>query len=110
VDTDNGSLAILAKASGMSLAADSSGTLIGSYCPDYAMNAWSIDIEMVHRDGSGGYPKAQLEALDKLIEHIDAYYGFKSTITDHKAWRHGNSDTRPEFADYLWNYQHYRHH
>jgi hypothetical protein len=90
---------------------DMRGTVpIGSYCPDYGMNAWSIGIEMVHVGGSGGYPAAQLEALDKLIRYIDAYYGFESAITDHKAWRHGNSDTSPEFATYLWNYQHYRHH
>jgi hypothetical protein len=74
------------------------------------MNAWSIGIEMVHVGGSGSYPVAQLNALDKLIEYIDVYYGFESAIIDHKAWRHSNSDTSPEFAGYLRNYQNYRHH
>ena len=65
---------------------------------------------MVHVGGSGDYPAAQLEALDGLIAYIDAYYGFESTIIDHKAWRTGNSDTSPEFANYLANYQDHRTH
>ncbi len=81
---------------------------IGSWAPDYAMNAWSVGIEMVH--ASGGYPEAQLEALDKLIAYIDNYYGFESTIIDHKAWRSGNSDTSWQFAGYLANYQRTRTH
>jgi hypothetical protein len=85
---------------------DKKGTVaIGSWAPDYGMNSYSIGIELVHVGGSGSYPQAQLNALDKLIAYIDAYYGFKSTITDHKAWRSGNSDTSPEFASYLANYQ-----
>ncbi len=80
-------------------------TPIGSWAPDYGMNSWSIGIEMVHVGGSGYYPEAQLNALDQLIAYIDAYYGFKSDIIDHKAWRSGNSDTSPEFAQYLENYQ-----
>jgi N-acetyl-anhydromuramyl-L-alanine amidase AmpD len=74
------------------------------------MNAYSVGIEMVHVGGSGYYPEEQLEALDSLIAYIDAYYGFESTIIDHKAWRSGNSDTSPEFADYLYNYQTIRKH
>lgn len=65
---------------------------------------------MVHVGGSGDYPEAQLEALDGLIAYIDAYYGFESEIIDHKAWRTGNSDTSPEFAEYLANYQDHRTH
>lgn len=80
-------------------------TSIGSWAADYGMNSYSIGIEMVHVGGSGDYPKAQLEALDNLIAYIDAYYGFESEIIDHKAWRSGNSDTSPEFATYLQNYQ-----
>lgn len=80
-------------------------TSIGSWAADYGMNSYSIGIEMVHVGGSGDYPKAQLEALDNLIAFIDAYYGFESEIIDHKAWRSGNSDTSPEFATYLQNYQ-----
>lgn len=78
--------------------------------PDYGMNSYSIGIEMVHVGGSGGYPEAQLEAVDKLIAYIDAYYGTESTIIDHKTWRTGNSDTSPEFATYLANYQDHRTH
>jgi hypothetical protein len=85
-------------------------TPIGAWAPDYAMNAWSIGIEMVHVSGSGYYPEEQLNALDALIAHIDAYYGFESTIIDHKAWRSGNSDTSPEFSEYLYNYQDHRRH
>lgn len=85
-------------------------TSIGSDFADYGMNSYSVGIEMVHVGGSGDYPAAQLEALDGLIAYIDAYYGFESTIIDHKAWRTGNSDTSPEFANYLENYQDHRTH
>lgn len=77
---------------------------------DYGMNSYSIGIEMVHVGGEGDYPEAQLESLDKLIEYIDGYYGFDSEIIDHKAWRKGNSDTSPEFEEYLNNYKKYRKH
>ena len=83
---------------------------IGDWAPDYGMNSYSIGIEMVHVGGSGYYPEEQLEAIDKLIAYIDAYYGFESEIIDHKAWRSGNSDTSPEFSEYLWNYQDHRTH
>ena len=90
---------------------DKVGTVpIGAQAADYGMNSYSVGIEMVHVGGSGYYPEAQLNALDKLIAYIDAYYGAESTIIDHKAWRIGNSDTSPEFAGYLANYQAYRHH
>ncbi len=85
-------------------------TSIGSSFADYGMNSYSVGIEMVHVGGSGDYPEAQLEALDGLIAYIDACYGFESTIIDHKAWRTGNSDTSPEFAEYLANYQDHRTH
>lgn len=81
---------------------------IGSWASDYGMNSYSVGIEMVHVGGSGDYPQAQLEALDNLIAYIDTYYGFESEIIDHKAWRSGNSDTSPEFARYLVNYQDHR--
>lgn len=83
---------------------------IGNGFADYGMNSFSIGIEMVHVGGSGDYPAAQLEALDALIAYIDAYYGNESQIIDHKAWRSGNSDTSPEFATYLENYQNRRKH
>ena len=83
---------------------------VGNWAADYGMNAWSIGIEMVHVGGSGDYPQAQLDALDGLIAYIDSYYGFESTIIDHKAWRSGNSDTSPEFAQYLANYKSLRRH
>lgn len=85
---------------------DMVGTVpIGSWASDYAMNGASIGIEIVHVGGSGDYPLPQLEALDDLIAYIDAYYGFESQITDHKAWRTGNSDTSKEFASYFENYK-----
>ena len=89
---------------------DKAGTTsIGSWCPDYGMNSYSIGIELIHKGSSGeAYPKAQLEALDKLIAYIDSYYGFESTIIDHKTWRIGNSDTSKEFARYLANYRDHR--
>lgn len=80
-------------------------TPIGSWAADYGMNSYSVGIEMVHVGGSGGYPQAQLQALDALISYIDAYYGFESQIIDHKAWRSGNSDTSPEFAGYFESYK-----
>ncbi|WP_304426769.1 N-acetylmuramoyl-L-alanine amidase [uncultured Adlercreutzia sp.] len=83
---------------------------IGSSYADYGMNAWSVGIEMVHVGGEGDYPEAQLEAVDSLIAYIDVYFGFESEIIDHKAWRTGNSDTSPEFADYLKSYQTTRKH
>lgn len=83
---------------------------IGAGYADYAMNAWSVGIEMVHVGGAGDYPEAQLEAVDGLIAWIDACFGAQSEIVDHKAWRSGNSDTSPEFAAYLANYQDHRTH
>lgn len=84
---------------------DKKGTSsIGSWAADYGMNSYSVGIELVHVGGSGDYPEAQLNALDDLIAYIDAYYGFESEITDHKAWRTGNSDTSPEFVEYLESY------
>ena len=83
---------------------------VGAWAADYAMNAHSVGIEMVHVGGSEGYPQAQLEAVDSLIACIDAAFGAPSRIIDHKAWRSGNSDTSPEFAGYLANYQEHRRH
>lgn len=90
---------------------DRRGTVgIGSYSPDYGMNSFSVGIELVHDGSSGeGYPKAQLEALDRVIAYIDSHYGFQSTIIDHKMWN-GNSDTSKEFAGYLANYRAHRTH
>ncbi len=86
-------------------------TWVGSWAPDYGMNAYSVGIELVHVGGSGDYPEAQLEALDGLIAYIDAYYGGNAgEIIDHKAWRSGNSDTSAEFAQYLSSYQSSRKH
>ena len=82
----------------------------GSIDTNYGMNFCSIGIEMVHWNGQGYYPEAQLNALDNLIAYIDAYYGFESTIIDHKMWAIGNSDTSSDFAVYLDNYRRLRHH
>ena len=90
---------------------DKVGTVpIGDWASDYGMNSYSIGIEMVHVGGGAPYTEEQLAAVDKVIAYIDAYYGFQSTIIDHKAWRSGNSDTSPEYAGYLANYQATRHH
>ncbi len=90
---------------------DKQGTVsIGSAFADYGMNSYSVGIELVHVGGTGDYPEEQLVALDSLISYIDAYYGFESEITDHKAWRSGNSDTSTEFANYLANYKSIRKH
>lgn len=75
----------------------------------YGMNSYSVGIEMCHVNGEE-YPEAQLNALDKVIEYIDSYFGFQSTIIDHKAWRPSNSDTDSKFATYLNNYKTLRHH
>ncbi|GEM_PF-583262 len=89
---------------------DLRGRAPSSVYTDYGMNAWSIGIEMVHVGGET-YPEEQLEAVDDLIAYIDAYYGGDGgTIIDHKMWRAGNSDTNPEFAVYLANYQDHRTH
>ncbi len=78
---------------------------IGDWASDYGMNSYSVGIEMVHEGGGDDYTEAQLEAVDKLVAYIDAFFGTKSTIIDHKMWRSGNSDTSPEFAGYLANYR-----
>lgn len=75
----------------------------------YGMNSYSIGIEMCHVNGED-YPEAQLDAVDKVIAYIDSYYGFKSTIIDHKEWRPSNSDTDAKFSSYLSNYKTLRHH
>lgn len=80
-------------------------TPIGDWAADYGMNSYSVGIEMVHVGSGDEYTEEQLDAVDKLIAYIDAFFGTKSTIIDHKMWRSGNSDTSPEFATYLANYQ-----
>lgn len=96
---------------------DKNGTQpIGSWASDYGMNSYSIGIELVHLGSSQkDYPASQLEALDNLIAYLDAYFsdterGDAGAITDHKAWRTGNSDTSAEFAQYLASYQEVRTH
>lgn len=81
---------------------------IGDWAADYGMNSHSIGIELVHAGDTAKYPESQLEALDRLIAYIDAYYGFESEIIDHKAWRSTNSDTSTAFANYLANYRAHR--
>lgn len=75
----------------------------------YGMNSYSVGIEMCHVGGEN-YPEAQLNSLDSLILYIDSYFGFKSTIIDHKDWRPSNSDTDVKFSTYLNNYKVNRHH
>ncbi|MBR2790897.1 MAG: N-acetylmuramoyl-L-alanine amidase, partial [Eggerthellaceae bacterium] len=79
--------------------------------PDYGMNAWSVGIELVHEAGQqGGYPEAQLTALDNLIAYIDEWCGFECPITIHREWRTSNVDTSAEFNPYLDNYRDHRTH
>ena len=73
----------------------------------YGMNSYSIGIEICHVGGES-YTEAQFEALDKLIQYIDSYYGFESTIIDHKTWRPSNSDVDNSFP--LEKYKTDRHH
>lgn len=80
-------------------------TPIGDWASDYGMNSYSVGIEMVHEGGGDDYTEAQLDAVDKIIAYVDAFFGTKSTIIDHKMWRSGNSDTSDEFAGYLANYR-----
>lgn len=76
----------------------------------YGMNSYSIGIEICHVAGEE-YPEVQLKALDKVIAYIDSYYGFESTIIDHKEWRPSNGDTDKEkFSTYLNNYKTTRKH
>jgi len=83
---------------------------VGAWASDYGMNSYSVGIELIHKGQHAAYPQAQLDALDRVIAYIDAYYGFESTIIDHKAWRTGNSDTSRAFATYLAAYQDHRTH
>ncbi|MBR1611168.1 MAG: N-acetylmuramoyl-L-alanine amidase, partial [Methanobrevibacter sp.] len=53
---------------------------------DYAMNAWSIGIEMIHEHDGSEYPEAQLNAVDSLIAYLDQELGHTPTIIDHKGW------------------------
>ena len=56
-------------------------------CTDYAMNAWSIGIEIVNmNDNSDPYPEEQLAALDKLVAYIDKELGHAPEITSHREW------------------------
>jgi N-acetyl-anhydromuramyl-L-alanine amidase AmpD len=88
---------------------DKLGTkLFSKAFPDYGMNSYSVGIELVHVGGGGDYPKAQLDALDSLIAHIDNCYGFQSKIVAHNDWCSSNSDTSKEFSNYLSNYKTYR--
>lgn len=89
----------------------------GSGRYDRAMNSWSVGIEICHVGTTGtgyeiepDYPAAQLEALDRLIAYIDAYYGFQSPIIQHKDWALGNPDCSVEFDRYFANYQQTRTH
>lgn len=78
---------------------------------DYAMNAWSVGIEMVHDpETDTDYPEEQLAAVDGLIAYIDAYFGKTSDIIDHKSWRLDNTDCSAAFQKYLTNYQDHRTH
>lgn len=83
---------------------------------DYGMCGWSVGIELCHVSNRKGYiqetdyPEAQLQALDRVIAYIDAYFGFESDIIVHKEWRTSNSDTSKEFQPYLEQYRKSRTH
>ncbi len=73
-----------------------------------AMNQCSIGIEIDHIEDGRPYPEAQLDAIDRLIAYIDAYYGFECTILQHKDYRLINEDCSDEFQGYLHHLQQYR--
>lgn len=97
------------KGLGDDLVGNPTGTGAYANYTSYGMNSYSIGIEMCHVNGES-YPEEQLNALDKVIAYIDSYYGFESTIIDHKEWRPSNSDTDTNFLTYLNNYKTLRHH
>ena len=70
-----------------------------------AMNQCSIGIEIDHVIDGRGYPEAQLDAIDALIAYIDEYYGFHSTILQHKDYHTTNGDCSAEFQGYLHHLQ-----
>lgn len=79
---------------------------------DYGLSSWSVGIELCHVGSAASgyaverdYPEAQLQALDRLIAYIDAYFGFQSEILVHNQWRTTNSDTSKEFQPYLDSYR-----
>lgn len=72
-----------------------------------AMNQCSIGIEMDHVPGED-YTKKQLDAVDRLIAYIDAYYGYACTILQHKDYRLINTDCSKEFKPYLKHLKKYR--
>lgn len=79
------------------------------YCDSgSAMNQCSIGIELEHIIDGSDYPKAQLDALDALIAYIDRYYGFKSTILQHRDYQYSSPDCSNEFQKYLRNLQDHR--
>ena len=73
-----------------------------------AMNQCSIGIEIDHVIDGRGYPEAQLDAIDALIAYIDEYYGFQSTILQHKDYHTTNGDCSAQFQGYLRNLQRHR--
>lgn len=73
-----------------------------------AMNQCSIGIEIDHVEDGRPYPKAQLDAIDRLVNYIDRYYGFNATILQHKDYKLDNSDCSDEFQGYLRHLQRYR--
>ena len=66
-----------------------------------AMNQCSIGIEIDHVIDGRGYPEAQLDAIDALVAYIDEYYGFESTILQHKDYHTTNGDCSEQFQGYL---------
>ncbi len=73
-----------------------------------AMNQCSIGIEIDHVEDGRPYPAAQLDAIDRLVDYIDRYYGFEATILQHKDYRLENSDCSDEFQGYLKHLQRHR--
>lgn len=79
------------------------------YCDSgSAMNQCAIGIELEHIIDGSDYPKAQLDALDALIAYIDRYYGFRSTILQHRDYQYSSPDCSNEFQKYLRNLQDHR--
>lgn len=61
---------------------------------DYAMNAWSIGIEIVHEHDGSAYPEEQLNAVDSLVSYLDKELGHSPEIIDHKYWTGDSAHTK----------------
>ncbi|MBP3222775.1 MAG: N-acetylmuramoyl-L-alanine amidase [Actinomycetaceae bacterium] len=79
-----------------------------SSVPDAGMDAYSVGIGLVHREGKE-YTEAQLQSLDFLIRYIDAHYGIQADIISLADWRESEKSSN-QFVSYVSVYQSKRAH